>query len=388
MPGRATLVVMLGGVSGGPLESLLRQALEVSALDSIEIALESGHFERALLLADRALDEAPPAGVTVELDRDHSPGGSHSLVDSSSGDFHFGRRLGDAVAEHRIERLLYLGAGSAPLLGADEFGALADGVAGEAPACLTNNFFSADLFALAPARLVAALDPPPDADNSVPRRLRQEHGVEVEELPRTAATQLNIDSPVDMVALALSGRAGGRLGAVLDRWAPSTESMARAAMTFIDRDAEVLIAGRVSSRTWQHLERETACRVRLLAEERGMSAAGRDAGGSARSLLGRLLLAVGPAQFFGAVLPELCDAAFIDTRPLLSQLGLHPSRADRFAADLGLVDEIEDRRLRELVEAAAASPVPVVMGGHSLVAGVLMLLGDWAWEQHDRALGL
>ena len=377
MPDRATLVVMLGGVSGGSLETLLREALEASALDSIEAALESGRFERALLLADHAPEARLPSGVTVELDRDHS-----------SGDFHFGRRLADAVAEHGIERVLYLGAGSAPLLRAEEFGALADSVKGDAPACVTNNFFSADLFALAPARLVAALDPPPASDNSVPRRLREECGVDVEELPRTTATQLNIDSPTDLAALALSGRADGRLRAVLDRWAPSTESMARAAMTFIDRDAEVLIAGRVSSQVWQHLERETACRVRVLAEERGMSAAGRDADGSARSLLGRLLAAVGPVQFFANVLPELCDAAFIDTRPMLAQLQLHPSRADRFAADLGLADEIEDRPLRELVEAASNSPVPVVMGGHSLVAGALMLLGDWVWEQHDRALGL
>ena len=81
------------------------------------------------------------------------------------------------------------------------------------------------------------------------------------------------------------------------------------------------------------------------------------------------------------------DAAFIDIRPALVQMGLRPSRADRFAADLGRASEIADERLRALVEAAAASPVPVVLGGHSLVAGVLMLLNDWAWEQRDRASG-
>ena len=373
MSGRPAVVVMLGGVSGGPLESLLHRALEASALDLVETALESGRFERALLLADRTPEAAPPAGVTVELDREA---------------FHFGRRLAGAISKHRIQRLLYLGGGSAPLLGADEFGALADGVAGDARACVTNNFFSADLFAVTPASLLADLEPLPASDNVVPRRLHEEFGVEVEELPRSVATQFNIDSPIELAALALSGRAGRRLGTLLEEWAPDTELMARAAMTFTDRDAEVLVAGRVSSRTWQYLERETACRVRVLAEERGMGAAGRDADGTARSLLGRLLSTVGPARFFAELLPELCDAAFIDTRPMLVQLGLRPSRADRLAADLGVASAIEDPQLRELVEAAAASPAPVVLGGHSLVAGGLMLLNDWAWEQHDRAQGL
>ncbi|MCA9848934.1 MAG: hypothetical protein KC472_13245, partial [Dehalococcoidia bacterium] len=79
-----------------------------------------------------------------------------------------------------------------------------------------------------------------------------------------------------------------------------------------------------------------------------------------------------------------CRAAFIDLRPALVQLGIRASRADRFAADLGRAEEIEDARLREIVEAAVASPVPVVLGGHSLVGGALELLNQWAWDEHDR----
>ncbi|MSQ41664.1 MAG: hypothetical protein EXR65_01310 [Dehalococcoidia bacterium] len=376
-----SLVVMLGGMDGGPLETLLRRALEASALDGIEAALATGRFERALLLADRVPSLPVPAGTIVDLD---PPGTT----------FSYGGRLAGAVAAHGIERLLYLGGGSAPLLGREQFEALADGVAGDVaggapgePVCVTNNFYSADLFALAPAALLARLDPAPGADNAVPRRLHEELGVAVSELPRSLATQLNLDSPVDLAALALAGSAGPRLGALLAGWAPPTERLASAARAFTDREAEVLVAGRVSSRSWQYLERETACRVRVLAEERGMGAAGRDSGGEARSLLGQLIAAVGPARFFRELLPELCDAAFIDTRPALVQLGLAPSRADRFASDLGLVGEIADRGLRTLTEEAAAASVPVVLGGHSLVAGVLMLLNDWAWGERERASG-
>lgn len=114
-----------------------------------------------------------------------------------------------------------------------------------------------------------------------------------------------------------------------------------------------------------------------------MQAAGTDADGTARSLLGQLLAAAGPARFFTELLPELCRAAFIDVRPALVQLGLRPSRADRFAADLGRVEEIADPVLREIVAAANVSPVPVVLGGHSLVSGGLELLNQWAWDEHD-----
>ena len=111
-----------------------------------------------------------------------------------------------------------------------------------------------------------------------------------------------------------------------------------------------------------------------------------DRGGSSRSLLGYHLQAVGLARFFDE-LPTLGDAAFIDTRVLLAHLGLRPSRADRFLSDLGRPDEIEDRFLRELTEAAATAAIPVLLGGHSLVSGGLMALIEVAWREHDRTLG-
>ena len=367
---------MLGGMDGGPLEQLLRRALEASALDTLEAALATGRFERALLLADRVPVLDLSDGVTVEPD-----------VEA----FQFGRRLVDAVQRHDIETLLYAGAGSAPLLDT----AALDGIVamlGDAPtsACVTNNRFSADLFALAPASLLARLDPPPASDNAVPRRLRDQYGVEVVEPPRTLETQYNLDSPADLIALGLSQRAQPRLARVIAEAhldiADASERVQRASRVFIDRTAEVLVAGRVSSRTWQYLESEAACRVRLIAEERGMQAAGTDADGTARSLLGQWIAEAGAARAFGTLLPELCDAAFIDIRPALVHLDIRPSRGDRFAADLGRADLIEDARLREIVEAANASPVPVVLGGHSLVGSAIPLLNQWAWDDHDGLL--
>ena len=392
----SAVVVMLGGMHGGPLEQLLRRALEASAFDTLEAALSTGRFGRALLLADRTPSLLVPAGVTVETDAEAGI--------SIDAPFQYGVRLVDAVRRHGVEVLLYCGAGSAPLLDAAALDAFVApffagpvnesavvGGAGEGVAvrglCLTNNRFSADLFALAPAALLARLDPPPASDNAVPRRLRDQHGVEVIEPPRTLETQYNLDSPADLVAIGLSGRARPRLATVIAEAGRDTDAhvdrVRRASRVFIERTAEVLVAGRVSSRTWQYLESEAACRVRLLAEERGMQAAGTDADGTARSLLGQWIAEAGPGRAFGTLLPELCDAAFIDIRPALVHLGIRSSRADRFAADLGRAEAIEDVRLRAIVEAANASPVPVVLGGHSLVGGAIPLLNQWAWDEQD-----
>src|SRR5690606_25764387 len=179
-----------------------------------------------------------------------------------------------------------------------------------------------------------------------------------------------------------AGRAGPRITAELAAGA-SPDPMRLAARHSVERTSEVLVAGRVSSRTWQYLETESACRVRVLSEERGMQSAGTDVAGTARSMLGQLIQEAGPVRTFGVLLPELCDAAFVDLRPALVQLGIHASRADRFAADLGRVDEIDEPELRGIVEAVQVAPVPVVLGGHSLVGGALELLNQWAWDERD-----
>lgn len=116
-----------------------------------------------------------------------------------------------------------------------------------------------------------------------------------------------------------------------------------------------------------------------------MQAAGRDASGEARSLLAFHLREVGCARFF-AELAEMADAVCIDTRPLLAHLGLEASRADRFWSDLGCPDRIKEPLLREFTAAAHDAGVPVLLGGHSLVAGGLMLLNEAAWREEDQRL--
>jgi hypothetical protein len=371
---RPLLVVFLGGMGGSPVEDLLAAALRATALDGLEEALGTGAFAGAILATDVPdhLSVPPgsrlPTGVTVDPD--------HGL-------FHFGRRLAGIIEQQRPESVVYFGAGSVPLFRGPDFAAIASGLAAAPRVVISNNFYSGDLIAFRPALALLELQPPA-SDNALPRLLRDRAGLENQPLPRNTATQFNIDSPAELAALALHGAVGERLSCFLASLDLDLTPYRRCLPLLTDPSAEVLVAGRVGSQVWQYLERESACRVRVFSEERGMAAA--DRGGSSRSLLGYHLQAVGLARFFDE-LPTLGDASFIDTRVLLAHLGLHPSRADRFLSDLGRADEIEDRFLRELTEAAATAAIPVLLGGHSLVSGGLMALIEVAWREHDRALG-
>jgi len=370
---RPTLVVFLGGMGGSPIEEVLRVALQATALDSLEEALGTGAFAGAILATDAPDLQSPPGGPLP-------PG---ITVDPDRGPFHLGRRLAEIIEQHRPESVVYFGAGSVPLFRASDFAAVASGLGAASRVVISNNFYSGDLIAFRPASALLEVDPPA-ADNALPRLLRDRAGLENQPLPRSTATQFNIDSPADLAALALYGTVGPRLSCLLASLDLDLAPYQRCLPLLTDPSAEVLVAGRVGSQVWQYLERESACRVRLFSEERGMAAAAR--GGPPRSLLGYHLQAVGLARFFEEM-ATLGDAAFIDTRVLLAHLGLHPSRADRFLSDLGRPAEIEDRFLRELTEAAAGATIPVLLGGHSLVSGGLMALIEAAWREHDRTLG-
>jgi len=364
------LIVFLGGMRGSPIEDELGRALAESALDLIEEALATDAFELALLVADNdSLATRLPSGV--ELDLDSEP-------------FHFGKRLADVIGKRRIERPLYVGAGGVPLQRGSDLAAIAQRLSGSENVVISNNYFSADLVAFTPGDAISRIDLP-DADNFLPRLLHDQAGLVSEALPRSSATQFNIDSPADLAILKMCGGAGPRLTEYLVSFQARTEPYEQLMTRLVDPKAEVVVAGRVGSAAWAYLERETACRIRLFSEERGMQAAGRDGPGVARSLLAFHLRDVGMPKFFQQ-LAELGDVACIDTRPMLSHLGIDASRPDRFNSDLGCSEQIENPFLREFTQAAVEAPLPVILGGHSLVSGGLMLLTEAAWREEDKRI--
>ena len=362
------LIVFLGGMRGSSIEEQLADSLTASALDLLDEALATGAFSSARLVTDQpSLAERLPAGVVLDLDREP---------------FHFGRRLAAIVETHELERPLYVGAGAVPLLRGSDLAAIARHLADSEDVVIANNYFSADLIGFTPGAALKRIDLPA-TDNLLPRLLHEQAGLESRPLPRSSATQFNIDSPADLAILKLAGGGGPRLTRFLEAFDADLDAYRQLLLRLVDPDAEVLLAGRVGSQVWQYMERETACRLRLYSEERGMRAAGRDQDGGARSLLGFHLQEVGCRRFFDEI-GELADVACIDTRPLLAHLRSPASRADRFWSDLGCPERIEDPFLREFTEAARAAAVPVVLGGHSLVAGGIILLNEAAWRDEDQ----
>ncbi|UCH86020.1 MAG: hypothetical protein JSU97_05605 [Dehalococcoidia bacterium] len=366
-----TLVAFLGGLSGSPLEEMVAAARRAAALDSLERALSTGAFASAILVTDsqEGLTELP-AGVVLDVDTEA---------------FHFGRRLARVIDRYGVERVVYFSGGGLPLLSAQEFVGIAQELSRGAGLVITNNLYSADLVAFSPGEAVKKIKLP-ESDNPLARLLAEQAGLSARPLPRSVSSQFDIDSPSDLAILTLVGGAGPRLQGLLDCWRLDVAPYRGVLAYFIESAAQVLVAGRVGSQVWQYLEKETACRVRFFAEERGMQAEGRLQGGQARSLLGFYLGEVGAERFF-VTLAELADAAFLDTRVLLAHRGIEASRADRFLSDVGRHEAIEEPFLRQFTEAAGRAPIPVMLGGHSLVSGGLMALVEYAWQEHDRRLG-
>ena len=365
------LVIFHGGHGSSPVEEMLAGALAEDTLDALEKVTASGGVKGAILVTDGPdmVSRCPP-DVKVDVD---------------NGRFHFGERLAAIISHYNLEGIIYLGAGGAPLMTAEDFFSLGHYLGMAWNVVLTNNFYSADLVAFIPGEALLQIEPP-SSDNALPRLLRDQAGLAPQELPRTVANQFNIDSPADLLILKLVGGAGPRLQAWLDAADLDLSRHRDCLRLFSDPDAELLVAGRLGSQVWQHLEQETACRVRVFSEERGMRAAGSDQSGQARSLLGYHLQEVGCERFFQE-LAEMAQAAFIDSRVILAHLKAHPSRADRFLSDLGRHEEISDPFLRQFTEAAAKAPIPVLLGGHSLVAGGLMALIETARREREQASG-
>jgi hypothetical protein len=305
----------------------------------------------------------------------------------------FGERLARLVDdEHATGGLVVLGGGAVPLLRLADAERLVEVAASGEPRALTNNRYSSDVCAVGRARDLLAIPPLP-SDNALPRWLEERAGYQVEQLAARDRLALDIDTPLD-VAIACHARSAPlairRIATAAGLVVPRIDELR--ALTS-DPRAELLVFGRAGARTLAWLERHVRCRVRFLAEERGLRASSplaiaaptyldpeRRRERAPRSTLGRLLAARGP-DALAATVAELADGAMIDSRVLLAdRLGRDesawPGAEDRFASDLLLADSVTDPWLRALTSSAARSDLPIVMGGHTLVSpGVPILLG-------------
>ena len=356
------VVIFHASAGGGRLETVAGRACHANAEDLIE------------KLADIASDivvATPHAEDTAAFRRLGA-----EIFDTPSGDaFHVGETLTEILRRKGANAVLVLGSGSGVLLEDSHIATLAEFTGRSAPAALLNNFYSCDFVALSSAQALLEIPLPP-SDNALGFALA-DAGIPCFATPRDAASQFDIDVPMDLCLLKQADRGGPALRRVLDTWEVEHPTLGALCEVLADRSAFVQLGGRIQPGTWQAFEQATACRTGGWIEGRGLKGYP-----DKRERFVQSLVADDPIAFFDR-LAKAADAAILDTRPLLAAGNELPPAQDRYASDLFLADEVLDPRWRAFTEAARDASIPVVLGGHNLVSGGLFLLADRCWKGRD-----
>lgn len=341
------------------------RALSASALDLVG-ALHAQGF-RPIVLAGPDLDWAP-ADLPIVRDID-------------TGTFHFGARLAGLIERHAFSSVVYFGAGSAPLLNADAFGAIHAALTpvGEQQSfrvALTNNLHSSDWVGISRASDALSVIRQAERDNSLAWMLQESQRYSIEVAPGARASSgMDLDTPTDLAIVRMHLKCPQHLADTLRDPLLDRIPVARVVDVIARDGSRVALIGRVAPFAWHALSNATQAWIRVFSEERGMVASERLVRGDVRTLLGRMVDILGPDAFFEE-LAALADVALIDTRVMMAARGHYPDAADRFASDLFLVEAINDDWLRAFTASAARASLPVLLGGHGVVAGGLYALAD------------
>jgi hypothetical protein len=362
LPDTATAFLFVKGTGGSDVERLVADAQIAATLDTIERVRAIPEIGAIIVATanEEFAARAAQLGAQIEMDPPHR-------------EFHWGQRILALVEKHRAAAALYIGGGSGALMSAENWRNLAQRALSE-PGVISNNYFSCDFAAWSPGDALQQIEPP-ELDNDLAFRLGERAGLKHTALSKNAATQLDIDTPTDLLMISFHSALGNHLRGYLRRARLDRARVERIISLLGNRPPTLIIAGRVSSSMALFLERATRCQWRIFSEERGMRASGREARGEARSLLGFHLERVGARDWF-ATLARLGDAAIIDSRVLFAHRQLQPSASDRFHSDLLQPDAIRDPFVREFTLAARDAAIPILLGGHSLVSGGMYALAE------------
>jgi CTP:molybdopterin cytidylyltransferase MocA len=368
---KVTTVIFEGGQAKTDLDKVISGVRKQVVLDTAEKLAMVKEIDEVVLVTNHPdlAAEARPLGVTVDLE-------------TSSVPFHFGRRLREVIVDHEIENVIYMGGAAAPLYTAKEFAEVAASLKRERNLVIMNNVQSADMVAFSPARAIDEIDLP-DKDNPLGNLLR-EIGMRRVLIPNSGRVNFDLDTPTDILILGLHPACGPRAKKAIDDLKWSRENIDRAFEVLTEPSREVTVIGRVSPAVIQYINSNMVHRMRVFSEERGMKALGREDRGEVVSLLGFMLREIGPQAFF-SYLSQVSDVAFIDTRVIFGHLRKHLSDWDRFQSDLGRYDLVHDEWTKEFTRCAQEAKIPVVLGGHSLVAAGLWLFAEMIVKEREES---
>ena len=345
------------------VERWIQKARRWAAVDLIEQLAGHSSIDRVFLVAPdvTGLDDAP---IT-----DH--------IVSEVGRIHVGRALAEVVDTFRINKLLYFGGGSAPLLGDGSLGSLLSKLNTSQGSVITNNLHASDWAGIAPADAINECKERLPQDNMLGWVLSNELNLEPHAMPSTAEYRLDIDTPADLLMLKLHPMTKPRLRSFLDSLPLDLSKIKQALKVLNTPASHVFIAGRLSPSVWSALNRAFSSWIRVVSEERGMVSSGRQERGEVYSLLAEHISSVGIEGFIDTM-RNFAQAAFIDTRVLLAHQRSWPSRSDRFHSDLGMDPQVSDEWLREFTRAVNRSEIPIILGGHGLLSGDMLALCELA----------
>ncbi|MBT9137174.1 MAG: hypothetical protein DDT34_02261 [Firmicutes bacterium] len=369
MPKKIIAIIFEGGHPDHWVTEALAAVRAAVALDTIAKIRQVPLIDSIVLATNYAdlAGRARAVGVTVH---------------EQSGSFHFGRELQEIIRRTEADGVLCLGGAAAPYLTITEFQAIAASLESEDNIVLTNNPQSADLIAFTPATAVLRVEPP-TADNALATVLRDQAGLKRELLPHSLGVHFDLDTPTDVLLMALSEHNGPMVQGALAKLQWPTARLRAALQRLSQRHCEMGLIGRISPQVMVQINSRTFARLRVFSEERGMKALGRSESGQVVSLLGHFIEAVGVENFF-SYLSKTCDVCFFDTRVLFAHRQLRLSESERFLSDLGLYQEITHPWLKDFTRAAVDCAIPVILGGHSLVSGGLWAVLDLLGTQREQ----
>lgn len=356
-------LILIGPPGGSAAEAWVHKGQLAASLDLLERLRSAPSFGEVTVMCPEPaqLPLAPTDDVRVEK--------------STQQDFAFGSTLLGWAQAQPSGPLAYFGGSSAPLLSGARLEALADDLLDEqGPQVITNNRFSSDWVMLkginGAEEFLASLE----SDNPLGWGLQNQVGFSVEDLPASSASRTDIDTPMDLLMLAEHPSVGPNLQAWLDQVDDQNLLPVKRLRRLLATPATTLmVIGRSSAAAWGQLEAQTQVWTRLFVEERGMLASGRLRRREVRSMIAKYIESVGVGQFIDEV-AEMADGLLWDNRVWLAATGGWPAKDQRFAADLGWLDDLKDERLRELTKAVLQADIPILCGGHGVVAGGLMAL--------------